>query len=177
MGRALTRPAGVPARGPARWVVLFGVSIACASAAGAAKPHSSWRSLDSMSAAAAAPIEAADQLEGETAAWGDPSTGCFGMVQTLRSRDVVTDGLTSVADAQRGIRGGLERGGAAIESWTAERGEATGSFRTETFHGRIKAQVAIDEGGGLRVISAVCFFNERDVARSERRCKQFLDTL
>ena len=63
-----------------------------ASAAPAATPHGSWRAVDDLAAPVAAAIADAPGLTGEARAWGDPSAGCFGLVQELRTERPVGSG-------------------------------------------------------------------------------------
>lgn len=146
-------------------------------AAFAATPHGSWRPLDDLAAPATAAIAAAPGLTGTAQAWGDPSTGCFGVVQELHTEEPVADPATALASLHASLHDALEAGGAQFTSWTAERGVSSGELRRGGLDAQIRTVAAIDPTGALSARSAVCFYNERDAARSRARCKRFLESL
>ncbi len=148
-----------------------------ATAATAATPHSSWRALDDLAAPAAAAIAEAPGLEGVARAWGDPSAGCFGVVQELRTAQPVANPTAAIAEVHASLHDALAAGGATFVSWSAERSVSTGIFRRGDLDAQIRSIATIDPAGALSVRSAVCFYNERDAERSRDRCRRFLETL
>lgn len=153
------------------------IALATAAAAPAATPQGSWRALDDLAVAAAAAIADAPGLTGEARAWGDPSSGCFGVVQELRTEQPVADPTAAIAEVHASLHDALTAGGATFESWSAQRSVSTGVFRRGDLDAQIRSVASIDPTGALSVRSAVCFYNERDSERSRDRCRHFLETL
>lgn len=157
-------------------IVAAAIALA-ASAAPAATPHGSWRGLHDLAGPASEVIAGAPGLTGEAHAWGDPSAGCFGIVQELRTDHPVAHPTTAISELHTSIHEGLAAGGASFESWNAERNVSTGRFQRGDLDAQIRSIASIDPAGALTVRSAVCFYNERDAERSRDRCKRFLETL
>ncbi len=137
-----------------------------------------WEPIESLTAAGAEAVAADDGFEGTTEAWGDPATGTYGVVQTVRSKAPVRGAAHAIEQVHAGARDELARQGAELESFdVAPRGavsESIARYRAAGMTGQTRTQVVIEADGRLRVTSATCLFTERDPERSSRQCERFL---
>lgn len=107
-------------------------------------------------------------------AWGDPSSGCYALLQSayVESRSASVEGL------HRGFARGLELQGFELEkkATVAEGDRAASSLKISGHgvRGRSAVISIVDAEGFASARALTCFWNPRDENRSMSRCEQLL---